>query len=57
MKTLRRSLVAAVLLASLAGFHSATTSAAATATVAPPTHSVTGCCYIFVNGKWYCMPC
>ncbi len=57
MKLFNRSLVAAVLLASLAGLHSATTSAAVNATAAPPTRSVTGCCYVMIYGKWYCMPC
>jgi hypothetical protein len=56
MKIFRRSLAVALLLTSLAGFQSTTTSAAS-ATVAPPVHNVTGCCYVFYYGKWYCVPC
>ena len=49
MKTLRRSLAVVALLVSIAGFQSTATSAASTATVSPPTRSVTGCCYVFMQ--------
>ena len=57
MKTLRRSLAVAVLLASIAGLQSTTNATALTATASPPVHSVTGCCWVFTFGRWYCIPC
>jgi hypothetical protein len=57
MKTFRQSLIVAALLASLAGLQSTATSAAVAVTAVPPIHSVTGCCYYYIYGKWMCIPC
>ena len=56
MKLIRHSLVVAVLLVASFGLQS-TTSVAASATVAPPTHSANGCCWVYLLGRWYCIPC
>jgi hypothetical protein len=57
MKTIRRSLAVVVMLASVAGFQSAATSAMSGATVSPMTRTVTGCCYVNYGGIWICKPC
>ncbi|HVY66420.1 MAG TPA: hypothetical protein VHH11_16490 [Gammaproteobacteria bacterium] len=55
MKMFRRLFAVALLVASVAGLQS--TSSAATATVAPPVHSATACCWLYMTGRWICIPC
>jgi hypothetical protein len=57
MKTLRRSVFAVALLASLVGVQPAATAAVTTLSASPPVHSVTGCCFLFIGGRWICFPC
>ncbi len=57
MKTLRQSLAVVALLVAAVGFATTATSATSSATVSPPTRTATTCCYVYMYGKWTCVPC